>query len=95
MIAIYEADVADLGAGLNALGGAAHGQVFDGDHAIAILQDVAVGIFYHKGTIGGCGCFIGVPLVATFGAYEEGIHLVGKCRLAEGAWGEIGHIGSG
>ena len=65
MVAVYQADIADLGACFYALGGSFYRQVLDGDNGIAVLQDIAVGVFYYEGVF---GFFVGVPLMATFGA---------------------------
>src|SRR5690606_30695913 len=90
MVAVYKADIPHFCSGLNALRRAAHGQVFDRHHGITVLQDIAIAVFYHKFISRFC-LFIWVPFVRTFGAHQQGIHLVSKCGFALGAWRKLAH----
>ena len=88
MVGVDEADVADLGAGLDALGSSFYGEVLDGHYRIAVLQDIAVGVLYYEAVF---GFLVRVPLMAAFGAGKQGIQFVGMLALTEGTWGKLGH----
>ena len=68
MVAFAEADGLGFGAAFEDLG-AAEFQVFDQDDAVAVGEDVAVGVLDDAGAIGGFGFGCLVPFVTAGGAF--------------------------
>lgn len=68
MIAIHEADGFGLGAALEHRG-TAELEVFDEDHAIAVGEHIAVGVFHHAWGVGGLGRGFAGPFMAARHAF--------------------------
>ena len=80
MVAIYEADGLGFGTALEH-GGTAEFQIFDEDDAIAISEDIAVGVFDDARAVGDFGCGFARPFVAAgdafpfVGKFQNVVHL--------------------
>jgi hypothetical protein len=84
MITIDEPYAAYFGANFDRVRGAFDFEVFYHRHGVTISQRIANAIAHNR-----LGNGISRPFMATFGAVQQSVHLVGEGTGTIGTWGEI------